>query len=143
MTTRRAFISALAGGLLAVPLAAEPQQAGKVPRIAYVGYGAPGSDPAEIAGLQQGLRALGYIEKQNIVIEYRYAEGSPDRLSRLIAELTHLKVDLILTQGTAVTAAAQHEAGTTPIVSVSGDPVSSGFVKSLARSGGNISGLSF
>src|SRR5262249_23419224 len=110
---------------------------------AYVGYGAPGSDPAEIAGLQQGLRALGYIEKQNIVIEYRYAEGSPDRLSRLIAELTHLKVDLILTQGTAVTAAAQHEAGTTPIVSVSGDPVSSGFVKSLARPGGNITGLSF
>jgi putative tryptophan/tyrosine transport system substrate-binding protein len=64
-------------------------------------------------------------------------------LPRLIAELTHLKVDLILTQGTAVTAAAQHEAGTTPIVTVSGDPVSSGFVKSLARPGGNITGLSF
>jgi ABC-type uncharacterized transport system substrate-binding protein len=140
---RRAFLASVPAGLLAAPLAAEGQQAGKVPRIAYVGYGAPGSDPAEIAGLQQGLRALGYIENQNLVIEYRYAEGSPDRLPRLIAELTHLKVDLILTQGTAVTAAAQLEAGTTPIVSVSGDPVSSGFVKSLARPGGNITGLSF
>jgi len=140
---RRAFIAGAGAVLLAASLVVEAQQAGKVPRIAYVGYGAPGSDPAEVAGLQQGLRALGYIENQNIVIEYRYAGGSPGRLTPLISELTHLKVNLILTQGTAVTAAAQHETETTPIVSVSGDPVSSGFVKSLARPGGNITGLSF
>jgi len=140
---RRAFIAGAGAVLLAASLVVEAQQAGKVPRIAYVGYGAPGSDPAEVAGLQQGLRALGYIENQNIVIEYRYAGGSPGRLPPLISELTHLKVNLILTQGTAVTAAAQHETETTPIVSVSGDPVSSGFVKSLARPGGNITGLSF
>ena len=140
---RRRFLLTSLAGALAGPVVVEAQQTGKVPHIGYVGYGAPGSDPAEIVGLQQGLRALGYIENQNIVIEYRYAKGSPDRLPRLIAELTHLNVDLILTQGTAVTAAAQHEAVTTPIVSVSGDPVSSGFVKSLARPGGNITGLSF
>ena len=138
---RRAFLETLAGGLLAAPLAAEAQQAAKKPRIGYVVYGASGSDPSGIAGLRQGLQELGYVENQNIIIEYRYAEGNPDRLPSLIAELTHLKVDLIVTQGTAVTAVAQHEAGTTPIVLVAADPVRSGFVQSLARPGGNLTGL--
>ena len=139
---RREFIGTLALSLLASLLAVKAQPAQKVPHIGYVGYDAPGSDPSGIAGLRQGLRELGYVENQNIVIEYRYAEGNPDRLPGLIAELTRLKADLILTQGTAVTAAAQREAGTTPIVFVAADPVRSGFVQSLARPGGNITGLS-
>jgi putative ABC transport system substrate-binding protein len=139
---RREFIGTLALSLLASLLAVKAQPAQKVPHIGYVGYDAPGSDPSGIAGLRQGLRELGYVENQNIVIEYRYAEGNPDRLPGLIAELTRLKADLILTQGTAVTAAAQRAAGTTPIVFVAADPVRSGFVQSLARPGGNITGLS-
>src|SRR5215470_16179810 len=81
---RRTFISMIAGGLLAAPLAAEAQPAQKVPHIGYVGYDAPGSDPSGIAGLRQGLRELGYVENQNIVIEYRYAEGNPDRCPALL-----------------------------------------------------------
>jgi ABC-type uncharacterized transport system substrate-binding protein len=140
MITRRDFVGTLAGGLLAAPLAAEAQQVRKVPLIGYLGYGGPGSDPTAIAGLRQGLRELGYVENQNIVVEYRYAEDRPDRLAPLIAELTNLNVDVLITQGTAVTAAAKRIA--TPVVSVSSDPVGSGFVQSLARPGGNITGLS-
>ena len=143
MMDRRAFISGMAGGLLAAPLASEAQQAGKVPLIGYLGYGGPGSDPSGIAGLRQGLRELGYVENQNIVVEYRYAEDRPDRLAPLIVELTNLKVDVLIAQGTAVTAATKRAATRTPVVSVSGDPVGSGFVQSLARPGGNITGLSF
>jgi len=108
-----------------------------------LGYGVPGSDPSGIEGLRQGLRELGYVENQNIVVEYRYAEDRPDRLASLVGELIDLKVDVLLAQGTAVTAAAKHRATTTPVVTLSSDPVGSGFVQSLARPGGNITGLSF
>jgi putative ABC transport system substrate-binding protein len=140
---RRAFIFGIAGGLLAAPLAADAQQGGKFWRIGYLGYGAPGSDPSGIEGLRQGLRELGYVENQNIVVEYRYAEGKPDRLASLIGELIDLKVEILLAQGTAATAAVKRRTTTTPIVTVSNDPVGSGFVQSLARPGGNITGLSF
>ena len=130
-------------GVVLAPLAAQTQQATKVHRIGYVGYDAPGSDPTGISGLRQGLQDLGYIENQNIVIEYRFAEGQPDRLPGLISELTNLKVGVLVTQGTAVTAAAKRATATTPIVTVSGDPVGLGFVKSFAHPGGNITGLSF
>src|SRR5262249_9770341 len=95
-----------------------------------------------IEGLRQGLRELGYVENQNIVVEYRYAEDRIDRLDSLIGELVDLKVEVILAQGTVVTAAAKRRATTTPVVTVSGDPVGLGFVQSLARPGGNITGLS-
>ena len=140
MIDRRTFLAGTGAVLLTAPLAGEAQTVGKVYRIGYLGYGGPGSDPSAIAGLRQGLRELGYVENQNIVVEYRYAEDRPDRLAPLIAELTNLKVDVLITQGTAVTAAAKRIA--TPVVSVSGDPVGSGFVQSLARPGGNITGLS-
>jgi putative ABC transport system substrate-binding protein len=78
------------------------QQAAKVQRVGYLGYDASGSDPTGISGLRQGLRDLGYIENQNIVIEYRFAEGQPDRLPGLISELTNLKVAVLITQGTEV-----------------------------------------
>jgi ABC-type uncharacterized transport system substrate-binding protein len=140
---RRAFIGTLAGGLLAAPLAAEAQQAGKIYRVGYLGYDLPGSDPSALSGLHQGLRDRGYREKENITIEYRFAEDHPDRLAHLIGELIGLKVAVLITQGTAVTAAAKRATTTLPIVSVSADPVGSGFIRSLARPGGNITGLSF
>jgi putative ABC transport system substrate-binding protein len=143
MMKRRTFIGTLAGSLLAAPLAADAQQGGTFWRIGYLGYGAPGSDPSGIEGLRQGLRELGYVENQSIVVEYRYAEGKLDRLASLIGELIDLKVEILLAQGTAATAAAKRRTTTTPIVTVSGDPVGSGFVQSLARPGGNITGLSF
>jgi putative tryptophan/tyrosine transport system substrate-binding protein len=133
----------LAVSLVLAPLATEGQQAAKVQRVGYLGYDASGSDPTGISGLRQGLRDLGYIENQNIVIEYRFAEGQPDRLPGLISELTNLKVAVLITQGTEVTAAAKRATATTPIVTVSGDPVGLGFVESMAHPGGNITGLSF
>ena len=139
---RRTFLAGTGAVVLAAPLAAEAQPAGQVPRIGYLGYSVPGSDPSGIAGLRQGLHELGYVENKNIVIEYRFAEDRPDRLAPLIAELIDLKVDVLITQGTVVTAAAKRATRETPIVSVSGDPVGSGFVQSLARPGGNITGLS-
>ena len=140
---RRRFLLTSLAGVLAAPLAAEAQQTAKVPRIGYLWSGPLGSDASETGGLRQGLWELGYVENQNIVIEYRYAEGHADRLPRLIAELTNLKVTLLVTAGTLVTAAAKRGAGTTPVVSVSGDPVGSGLVQSLARPGGTVTGLSF
>ena len=137
---RRAFVTGL-GAALAAPLAAEAQQR-KAPVVGYLGYDAPGSDPTGIAGLRDGLRELGYVENQNIFIEYRFAESQPDRLAALIRELMILKVDLLLAQGTAVTAAAKRATATIPVVAVAGDPLGSGFVQSLARPGGNITGLS-
>jgi putative tryptophan/tyrosine transport system substrate-binding protein len=138
---RRAFVTGL-GVVLAAPPGAQAQQR-KVPLLGYVGYGKPDSDPAGIAGLRDGLRELGLVENQNIFIEYRFAEGKPDRFPNLIRELMNLHVDLLLAQGTSVTAAAKRATGTIPIVSVSGDPLGSGHVQSLSRPGGNITGLSF
>lgn len=132
----------LLAGALPAPVDAGAQP-GKVSRIGYLRYGVPGSDPSGIEGLRHGLRELGYVENQNVVVEYRYAENKPDRLPCLIGELIDLRVDIILAQGTAVTAVARISATTTPVVTVSGDPVGSGFVQSLARPGGNITGLSF
>jgi putative tryptophan/tyrosine transport system substrate-binding protein len=137
---RRAFVTGL-GAVLAAALAARAQPR-KAPVVGYLGYDAPGSDPTGIAGLRDGLRELGYVENQNIFIEYRFAESQDDRLAALIRELMILKVDLLLAQGTAVTAAAKRATATIPIVAVAGDPLGSGFVQSLARPGGNITGLS-
>ena len=125
------------------PLAAEGQPTGTIPRIGYLWSGRSGSDPAETRGLRQGLGELGWIDGQNILIESRYADGNLDRLPGLFAELISLKVAVLVTAGTPVTAVAQRVAGTTPVVSVSNDPVGSGFVQSLARPGGTITGLSF
>jgi putative ABC transport system substrate-binding protein len=95
-----------------------------------------------VEGLRQGLRELGYVEGQNIVIEYRYAEDQPERLPALVAELVRLQVDVICALGSPATRAAQQGTTSIPIVSTSPDPVGSGFVASLARPGGNITGLS-
>lgn len=111
-------------------------------RVGYVWAGSLGSDTGTLAGLQQGLADLGYVEGKTLILERRYADGSPERLASIIAELAASKVDVLVTPGTPTTRAAQRIASGIPIVSVSGDPVASGFAASLARPGGPITGLS-
>jgi len=136
-------------GLLAIPVllvscirVAEAQQSGRVPRIGFLG-GFPAAHTAHVEALRQGLRELGYVEGKNILIEYRYAEGKPGRRAALAAELVRLKVEVIITSGSTTTRVAQKATTTIPIVMGQGpDPVRDGFVASLARPGGNITGLS-
>ncbi|TPW18285.1 MAG: hypothetical protein FD126_3482, partial [Elusimicrobia bacterium] len=131
---------AFALGLLAVSLAADAQQAAKIPRIGFI---RPGSPPDPLAeAFVQGLRDLGYVEGRTVAIEYRWAEGKPERIPDLTAELVRLKVDVIVTPG-GYAVAAKRATGTIPIVfPVSADPVAAGLVASLARPGGNLTGLS-
>jgi len=137
-------MGALAGTLLAAPLAAEAQQAGKVHRIGYLTGGLSTDRPHLIEAFRQGLRELGWVEGQNIIIEYRYAEGRFDRLPDLAAELVRLKVDIIVAVATPASAAAKNATGTIPIVGISlGDPVGTGLIASLARPGGNVTGVSY
>jgi len=139
------LISILALGLISGPLPAEAQKAGKVYRIGILrsGSGPPTTSPFYI-GLRQGLRELGYVEGQNLVIEYRSAKRKPERYPVIAAELVRLKVDVLVTSpGVNSTRAAQQATRTIPIVmsGVRVDPVKAGFVVSLARPGGNITGL--
>jgi putative ABC transport system substrate-binding protein len=143
VTTRREFIGTLAGSLLAAPLAAEAQQAAKIARIGYLATNLAGL-PHLHEAFRQGLRDLGYVEGRNVVIEYRDAEGKLERLPALAAELVALKVDVIVAAaGTLPALAAKQATKTLPIVFIGvGDPVTSGLVTSLARPGGNVTGLS-
>ena len=128
--------------LLALPVAARAQPAGKIPRIGYLSASSPSSQTARIEAFRQGLRELGYVEGRNIIIEVRYAEGKFDRLPALIAELVRLKTDIIVSAGPAATRAAKEATSTIPIVmAFDSDPVGTGIVASLARPGGNITGL--
>jgi len=121
---------------------AEAQQPKKVPRIGFLG-GFPAAHVSHIEALRLGLRELGYLEGKNILIDYRYSEGKLDRLNELAAELVRLKVDVILTSGSTSTRAAKEATVTIPIVmGQDPDPVGNGFLASLARPGGNITGLS-
>jgi putative ABC transport system substrate-binding protein len=139
---RRAFVTGL-GAVLATPLAAEAQQTGRVYRIGYLGVSSPSLESHLVEAFRRGLRERGYLEGQNIFIEYRWAEGADDRLSLLVRELVALKVDLIVTAGTPATLAAKQTTTTIPIVmTVTGDAIGAGLVSSLARPGGNVSGLS-
>ena len=129
--------------LFALCSAADAQLPTKVPRIGYLSPTSPSISPTRIEAFRQGLREIGYVEGKNIVIEYRYAERKFDRLPALAAELVRLKVDLIVTTGPTVTRAAKEATTTIPIVMTSDtDPIGNGFVASLARPGGNITGLS-
>ncbi len=129
-------------GVVAAPLAAEAQQAAKIARIGYLAASLAGSPHLHEAFLQ-GLRDLGYVEGRNVVIEYRDAEGKFERLPALAAELVALKVDVIVALSTLAAQAAKQATRTLPIVFIAvGDPVTSGLVTSLARPGGNVTGLS-
>jgi putative ABC transport system substrate-binding protein len=119
------------------------QQPTNVPRIGFVTAGSRSTIAARIEAFQQGLRDLAYTEDKNIVIEWRFAQGKPDRIPHLVAELVRLKVELILSAGSAVTGPAKEATKTIPIVMAQDtDPLGNGFVASLARPGGNITGLS-
>ena len=123
---------------------AEAQQPKKVPRIGYLSSSDPATESARAEAIRLALRELGYIEGQNIAIEYRYAEGKRDRYPELAAELVRLKVDIIVvTGGTPAVRAAMNATKTIPIVMVGGgvDPVEAGLVESLARPGGNVTGV--
>jgi putative ABC transport system substrate-binding protein len=118
------------------------QQPTKIPRIGYLSGTSPSTSPARREAFRQGLRELGYVEGKNIVIEWRHAEGKFDRLPALAAELVRLKVDIIVTAGPQTTRPAKQATSTIPIVMAQDpDPVGNGFVASLARPGGNITGL--
>jgi putative ABC transport system substrate-binding protein len=138
MMDRRAFISGITLGLLAAPLAAGAQQAGKVYRIGVVTSTTHFTD-----AFRQGLRELGYVEGQNVIVEQRSTQGQSDRFPELVAEMIRLKVDVLVVSGAFGVLAAKKATTTVPIVFLGvGDPVASGIVASLARPGGNITGTS-
>ena len=129
--------------LFALCSSVEAQQPKKVPRIAYLAASPASANAGRLEAFRQGLREIGYVEGENIVIEDRYAEGKFDRLPALAAELVRLKVDVIITAGPPVTRAVKEATATIPVVMAQdGDPVGNGFVASLARPGGNITGMS-
>jgi putative ABC transport system substrate-binding protein len=137
---RRAFILAL--GLLAAPVATVGQPPGKVPQIGVLSGSSPLIHAGRIEAFRQGLRERGYTEGRNIVVEYRYADGQTGRLAALAEELVALKVDVIVTSGDLAIRAARQASQTIPIVAaLAGDLVAPGHVASLARPGGNITGL--
>jgi putative ABC transport system substrate-binding protein len=144
MKNRKFMGLALGAMLLALSFPSEAQQPKKVPRIGYLSPVDPATDSPRAEGIRLALRELGYIEGQNIAIEYRYAEGKVDRFSELSAELVRLKVDVIVAAGgNRIVLAAKNATKTIPIVmtGVGTDPVEAGFVESLARPGGNVTGL--
>jgi ABC-type uncharacterized transport system substrate-binding protein len=136
---RRVFLSAVTGGLFAAPRAAETQQRPETARIAFLSLSA---GPTPTMDISPGLRDLGWIEGQNITVEYRWAANREDQLPALAAELVRLKVDVLVTSSTPAAQAAKRATTTIPIVmTFVADPVGSGLVVSLARPGGNITGL--
>lgn len=139
---RRTFLGLATGGLLAAPLAARAQPAGREYRIGMLDLVGTPSNEANLDAFRHGLRELGHVEGQSFVIEYRSAEGRAERFPDLAAELVRLKVDVIVTRGTSAALGARHATDTIPIVMAwSGDPVFAGLVSSLARPGGNVTGL--
>jgi len=139
---RRAFLGTMAGSLLAAPLAAEAQQAGKVYRVGFL-WDSPTVFPDAIEAFRRGLRDLGYVEGRTIAIEYRWVEGKPERMREFAEELVRLKVDVIVAPASIYVEAAKRATSTIPIIFMShADPIGSGHVASLARPGGNITGLS-
>jgi putative ABC transport system substrate-binding protein len=141
--SKKVFCLALGTSLFALSFSGQAQQPKKVPRIGFLIGTSPSTISDRIEAFRQGLRELGYVEGKNIVIEYRYSEGKLDRLRELAAELVRLNVDVIVTSGPTPNRAAKEATVTIPIVmGYDTDPVGNGFVVSLARPGGNITGLS-
>src|SRR5262245_15613126 len=138
----RILVYMLLALILATIHLAEAQQPGKVPRIGFQLDSPASAMGARIEGFRQGLQELGYIEGKNIIIEWRSAEGKAERRSEIAAELVRLKVDIIVSGGPTITRVVKETTSTIPIVmGQDTDPVGSGFVASLARPGGNITGL--
>ena len=140
--TRRAFITLLGGAAAAWPLAARAQQAAKLPTIGYLSASTPSLDSHRVGAFVQRLRELGWIEGRTVTIEYRWSEGRSERYPEIAAEFVRLKVDVIVTTGGGVPAAKQATSAIPIVFPVAGDPVGGGYVATLARPGGNITGLS-
>jgi putative tryptophan/tyrosine transport system substrate-binding protein len=138
---RRDFIMVF-GAPAVWPFDARAQQPAKVPRVGWIWNGRPTGNPIEVAGFRQGLRELGYIEGQNIVVEYRFGEGRTDRIADLVGELVQLGPDVLVALGDGMVRAVKTVTTTTPVVSMTGDPLGGALVASLARPGGNITGVS-
>src|SRR5262245_17555923 len=142
MNRRREFITVL-GGAAAWPVVARAQQLTKLPTIGVLGPNTPSLDSRRVGAFVQRLRELGWIEGRNVAIEYRWAEGRTERLAEFAAELVRLKVDVIVTSGTPPVVAVKRATSVIPIVFAAvGDPIGTGLVASLARPGGNATGLS-
>ena len=139
---RREFIVLLGGAAAAWPLAARAQQPGKLPTIGFLGTTTPSVASQWNAAFVQRLRELGWIEGRTVAIEVRWAEGRSERYAEIAAEFVRLKVDVIVTEGAAVVAGKQATAVIPIVFATSGDPVGAGYVDSLARPGGNVTGLS-
>jgi putative ABC transport system substrate-binding protein len=140
---RRELLAALGGAAAAWPLAARAQQAGKLPTIGFLGQSTRPAASEWVAAFVQRLRELGWIEGRTITIEYRWADGREERSPELAAELVRLKVDIAVTSGTLAVMALKHATSAIPIVfATAGDPVANNLVASLARPGGNATGLS-
>ena len=140
---RREFITLLGGIAVAWPLAARAQQPAKLATIGLLGGGSASQQTKWTAAFLQRLRELGWIEGRNIAIEYRWTEGSNERAAELAAELVRLKVDVIVTSGTPIVLATKRTTSVIPIVfAAAADPLGGGLVASLARPGGNVTGLS-
>jgi putative ABC transport system substrate-binding protein len=141
--SKRSALSLLCALFLSLTVPAAAQQPKKIPTVVFLALAPRSSVSPRFEGLRQGLRDLGYVEGKNIVVEYRSADEKPDRLTELAAELVHVQVDVIVTGGEIVTRVVKKATSTIPIVmTIDPDPVASGFVASLARPGGNITGLS-
>jgi putative ABC transport system substrate-binding protein len=140
---RREFITLVGGTAAGWPLAARAQQAGRLPTIGYLSGVTPASDGTNVAAFLQRLRELGWIEGRNLAVEYRWADGQTELFGKLAAELVRLKVDVILTAGNDIALDVKRATSVIPIVfALAGDPVGTGLVASLARPGGNVTGLS-
>jgi putative tryptophan/tyrosine transport system substrate-binding protein len=139
---RREFITLLGGAAATWPLAARAQQAGKMPTIGYLGASTPSAQGDWLTALVQRLREHGWTEGRNVTIEVRWAQNRPDRYAEIAAEFVRLKVDVIVTLGIAVPAAKRATSSIPIVFAVDADPVGSGLVASLARPGGNVTGLS-
>jgi putative ABC transport system substrate-binding protein len=139
---RREFIALLGGAAAVWPLAARAQQPGKLPTVGFLGVSTPSAWSHWVAAFGQRLRELGWIEGRTVAIEVRWAEGRGERFTEIAAEFVRLKVDVIVTAGSAVAAAKQATSVIPIVFAVANDPVGSGLVASLARPGGNVTGLS-
>jgi putative tryptophan/tyrosine transport system substrate-binding protein len=140
---RREFITLLGGAAASWPLGARAQQAGKIPRVGFMGNSTAALEANLVGPFRDGLRELGYQEGRNVVIEYRWAEGNYERFPALVAELLAVPVDVVVTAGTPATLAVKKATSTMPLVMIAvGDPGGTGVVPSLARPGGNVTGLS-
>ena len=140
---RREFFGVVGGAATTWPLAARAQQVGKLPTIGFLGTSTPSTMNLWVAAFVQRLHELGWVEGRNLAIEYRWAEGRGERFAEIAAEFVRLKVDVIVTYATPPVVAAKQATAVIPIVSaIMGDPVATGIVASLARPGGNVTGLS-